>query len=47
MAVAAPTFTGFRSEAIQFLADLAENIDPGSSRERANTSGFSRSRSRH
>jgi uncharacterized protein (TIGR02453 family) len=25
MAVAAPTFTGFRPEAIQFLADLAEN----------------------
>jgi uncharacterized protein (TIGR02453 family) len=27
MAVAAPTFTGFRSEAIQFLVDLAENND--------------------
>jgi uncharacterized protein (TIGR02453 family) len=27
MAVAAPTFTGFRPEAIQFLADLAENND--------------------
>src|SRR4026207_393795 len=27
MAVAAPTFTGFRPEAIQFLQDLAENND--------------------
>jgi uncharacterized protein (TIGR02453 family) len=27
MAVDAPTFTGFRPEAIQFLADLAENND--------------------
>jgi uncharacterized protein (TIGR02453 family) len=27
MAVAAPTFTGFRPEAIQFLADLAANND--------------------
>jgi uncharacterized protein (TIGR02453 family) len=27
MAVAAPTFTGFRPEAIQFLVDLAENND--------------------
>jgi len=27
MAVAAPPFTGFRPEAIQFLADLAENND--------------------
>ena len=27
MAVASPTFTGFRPEAIQFLADLAANND--------------------
>jgi uncharacterized protein (TIGR02453 family) len=27
MAIATPTFTGFRPEAIQFLADLAENND--------------------
>jgi len=27
MAVAAPTFTGFRPEAIQFLVDLTENND--------------------
>jgi uncharacterized protein (TIGR02453 family) len=27
MAVAAPTFTGFRAEAIQFLVDLSENND--------------------
>ena len=27
MAVASPAFTGFRPEAIQFLADLASNND--------------------
>ena len=27
MAVATPAFTGFRSEAIQFLVDLAANND--------------------
>ena len=27
MAVASPTFTGFQPEAIQFLADLAQNND--------------------
>jgi uncharacterized protein (TIGR02453 family) len=27
MAVVAPQFTGFRPEAVQFLADLAENND--------------------
>src|SRR5262245_30931145 len=29
MAVAAPTFTGFEPEAIQFLADLAANNERG------------------
>ena len=45
MAIAKPTFAGFTPEAIQFLADLAENNDRAwFSRARPTTSACSRSR---
>jgi len=47
MAVASPAFTGFRPEAIQFLADLASNNDRAWFQPRkADTSASSRSPSK-